>query len=91
MLEAVNSVLSNAPITKSATQTIVKPQEAAKTESENVKVSGANYSSRQVSLDSESRRAVLQIRDSATGDPVRQFPTEGQLKAYNVAQSLLEE
>lgn len=91
MLEAVNSVLSTAPIARAATQNVVKPQEATKVDTDIVKVSSANYSTRQVTLDADSRRAVLQIRDASTGESVRQFPTENQLRAYSTAQSLLKE
>lgn len=86
MIEAVNSVLSNAPVNRAAVETQTtarslsanpeKIQEAAKTP----------YVSPYISIDKSSNRAILQIRDSETGDVVRQFPTEGQLKAYRTAQ-----
>lgn len=86
MIEAVNSVLSNASVTriaaeqqstsKSLTANPDKIQEVAKTP----------YVSPYISIDRQSNRAILQIRDSDTGDVVRQFPTEGQLKAYQSAQ-----
>lgn len=86
MIEAVNSVLSNAPVNRTAVESQStsrslsanpdKIQEAAKTP----------YVSPYISIDRQSNRAILQIRDSDTGDVVRQFPTEGQLKAYRTAQ-----
>jgi uncharacterized FlaG/YvyC family protein len=88
MIEAVNSVLSNAPAVRSSVEqnstarsqsaNPEKTQEAAKTP----------YVSPYISIDSQSNRAVLQIRDSNTGDVVTQYPSEGQLKAYQSAQRL---
>jgi len=86
MIEAVNSVLSNASSTRAAVEqqstsrtTAVNPdkvQETARTP----------FVSPYISLDRSSNRAVLQIRDSDTGDVVRQYPTESQLRAYRNAQ-----
>lgn len=86
MIEAVNSVLSNASSTRAAVEqqsttrtTAVNPdkvQETAKTP----------FVSPYISLDRSSNRAVLQIRDSDTGDVLRQYPTESQLRAYRNAQ-----
>ncbi len=88
MIEAVNSVLSNASnvrasveqnsTARSQSANPDKTQEAAKTP----------YVSPYISIDSQSNRAVLQIRDSNTGDVVAQYPSEGQLKAYQSAQRL---
>ena len=90
MIEAVNSVLSNSSATRIAAeqQTTArsfaanpeKVQEAAKTP----------YVSPAISIDRASNKAIIQIRDSDTGDVVRQFPTEGQLKAYRTAQEFSE-
>jgi len=90
MIEAVNSVLSNASLTKGAAE----QQSAVKSYASNPErvqeVAQAPYVSPYISVDSSSNRAVLQIRDSDTGDVVRQFPTEGQLKAYRTAQSFVD-
>jgi len=92
MIEAVNSVLSNASAsrgiadqqatTRSYAANPEKTQEAAKAKTP--------YVSPYISIDRGSNKAVLQIRDSNTGDVVRQFPTEGQLKAYRTAQEFSE-
>lgn len=86
MIEAVNSVLSSASVTRftaeqqsTARSLIANPdkiQEAAR----------APYISPYISIDRQYNKAVLQIRDSDTGDVVTQYPTEGQLKAYQAAQ-----
>jgi len=93
MLEAVNSVLSNAPATRG-----VAEQQSSATRAPAVNPRGnqevvagrAPFVSPAISIDRESSRAIIQIRDSDTGDVVRQFPTEGQLKAYRQAQEFSE-
>ncbi len=87
MIEAVNSVLSNA----SASRQIVEQQSTARSNAANpTKIQEAAtttpYISPYISLDRSSNRAVLQIRDSDTGDVLRQYPTKTQLRAYQNAQ-----
>lgn len=90
MIEAVSSILSSAVASRGAieqqstarslTANPEKIQEAAK----------VPYISPYISLDRNYNKAVLQIRDSETGDVVRQYPTEGQLRAYRNAQQFSE-
>jgi uncharacterized FlaG/YvyC family protein len=86
MIEAVNSVLSNV----SATRVVAEQQSSARSLSANPEkiqeAAKTPYVSPYISIDKSSNKAILQIRDSDTGDVVRQFPTEGQLKAYRTAQ-----
>lgn len=86
MIEAVNSVLSNA----SATRAVVEQQATTRSYAANPEkiqeAAKTPYVSPYISIDRNYNKAVLQIRDSDTGDVVRQFPTEGQLKAYRTAQ-----
>lgn len=87
MIEATNSVLSNASVTKAVAQ----QQSTAKSLTANPQrvqetAARAPYISPYVSIDRGSNRAVLQIRDSDTGDVLRQYPTESQLRAYRNAQ-----
>jgi uncharacterized FlaG/YvyC family protein len=86
MIEAVNSVLSNV----SASRGVADQQSTARSLSANPEkiqeAARAPYVSPYISIDKSSSRAILQIRDSDTGDVVRQFPTEGQLRAYQNAQ-----
>ena len=91
MIEAVNSVLANA----SAARPVVAQQSTSNSLSANpdrVQQSAVKtpYVSPYISIDRQYNRAVLQIRDSDTGDVVRQFPTEGQLRAYQNAQQFSE-
>ncbi len=88
MIEAVNSVLSNAPLTKA----VVEQQSVAKSYAANPArvqeaTSVAPYISLYIKVDTNFDKAVLQIRDSDTGDVVRQIPTESQLEAYRRAQT----
>lgn len=49
--------------------------------------SAAPYISLYIKMDTNFDKAVLQIRDSDTGDVVRQIPTESELEAYRRAQT----
>jgi hypothetical protein len=87
MIEAVNSVLANSPITRVvAEQQSVANSYAANPERVQV-VAQAPYISPYVHVDVNFDKAVLQIRDSETGDVVRTIPTEGQMEAYRRAQT----
>lgn len=87
MIEAVNSVLSNAPIARA----VVDQQSVATSFAANpdrVQVAAkAPFISPYIHVDVNFDKAVLQIRDSETGDVVRTIPTEGQMEAYRRAQS----
>lgn len=88
MLEAVNSVLSNASYTKAiADQQSVATSYAANPERVQQATTQAPYISLYIKVDTNFDKAVLQIRDSDTGDVVRQIPTESQLEAYRRAQT----
>lgn len=91
MIEAVNSVLSNV----SANRGAIEQQTATRNLAANPnKIQEAAepkpYVSSAISIDKGSNKAVIQVRDTDTGDVVRQFPTEGQLKAYRQAQEFSE-
>ncbi len=87
MIEAVNSVLSNAVLARgSAEQQSVARSFAANPERVQ-EVAQAPYVSPYISMNLDYNKAVLQIRDGDTGDVVRQFPSESQLEAYRKAQA----
>lgn len=87
MIEAVNSVISNAVLARgSAEQQSVARSYAANPERVQ-EVARAPYVSPYISMDINYNKAVLQIRDSDTGDVVRQFPSESQMEAYRKAQA----
>ncbi len=87
MIEAVNSVLSNAVLARgSAEQQSVVRSFAANPEKVQ-EVAQAPYVSPYISMNIDYNKAVLQIRNSDTGDVIRQFPSESQLEAYRKAQA----
>ncbi len=90
MLEAINSVLSNVPLARASVPSALTSPTPSQAKSDYISVESANYSSRFIDLYSNSRRTVLKIRDSATGESLRQFPTESQIRAYQHAQSTKE-
>lgn len=90
MLEAVNSVLSNAPYTKA----VVDQQSVARSfaaNPSNVQAAPviAPYVSLYIKVDVNFDKALLQMRDRDTGDVVRQIPSEVQLEAYRRAQQVV--
>lgn len=90
MIEAVNSVLSNAPLTKA----VIDQQSVARSFAANptrIQESStvAPYISLYIKVDTNFDKAILQIRDSDTGDVVRQIPSETQLEAYRRAQQVV--
>lgn len=89
-IEAVNSVLSNAPYTRAvAEQQSVANSYAANPERVQQAVLQAPYLSLYIKVDVNFDKAILQIRDGDTGDVVRQIPSEAQLEAYRRAQSVV--
>lgn len=87
MIEAVNAVVATAPLARGpAEQQSVTRSFAANPERVQ-ELPQAPYISPYIFMDVNFDRAILQIRDSDTGDVVRQFPSESQLEAYRRAQS----
>jgi uncharacterized FlaG/YvyC family protein len=88
MLEAVNSVLSNAQYTRAAAeQQSVVNSYAANPERIQQASTQAPYLSLYIKVDTNFDKAILQIRDNESGDVLRQIPTESQLEAYRRAQT----
>ncbi len=88
MLEAVNSVLSNAQYTRAvAEQQSVVNSYAANPERVQQASTQAPYLSLYIKVDTNFDKAILQIRDNQSGDVLRQIPTESQLEAYRRAQT----
>lgn len=83
MIEAVNSVVSNAQQARVTTDQVATLNSFAASQQAVESVSRgpvAPYISPFVSVDTRYNQAVLQIRDSDTGDVVRQFPSEPTLQ-----------
>ena len=86
MIEAVNSVLSNAPLLRGNAEQATSARAVATAETVS-RVPQAPYVSPYISFDTNFDKAVLQIRDGDTGDVVRQFPSESALEAVRRAQT----
>lgn len=97
MIEAVNSVVSNASALRGSAEQVSTARslvagpggvQAAAGPPESPK---APYISPYISLDYNYDRAVLQIRDSDTGEVQAQFPTESRLAAQQRAEAAREQ
>ncbi len=87
-IEAVNSVLSNAPYTRAvAEQASVAKSLAANPNRVQEVAQQPRYLSLYLKMDVNFDKAILLMRDGDTGDVVRQIPTESQLEAYKRAQN----
>ena len=90
MLEAVNSVLSNAAYTKAiADQQSVANSFAANPARVQQASLQAPYISLYIKVDVNFDKALLLQRDRDTGDVVRQIPSEAQLEAYKRSQAVV--
>jgi hypothetical protein len=84
MIEAVNSAISSAQLAKgsldalSAARSFAGDAQAVQAVA---RAPVAPYISPYVSFDTRYKEAVIQLRDSETGDVVNQFPTEPTLRA----------
>ncbi len=88
MIEAVNSVLANASLVRTGSgQDDVVRAEVQRAQND---VPKAPYISPYISLDNNYNAAVIQIRDSETGDVLTQFPSESRLRAKQQEQVVLQ-
>jgi len=81
MFEAVNSTLSNAPLIRAQAEQASAARSFAANPERVQEVAQAPYISPYIKMDVNYDKAVIQIRDSDTGDVVRQIPTEPALEA----------
>lgn len=84
MIEAVNSVISNAPLLRGNAEQASSAQSFAADENQVPEVSQAPrapFLSLVTVVDTDFDTAVYAFRDSDTGDVLRQFPTEQRLAA----------
>lgn len=87
MIEAVNSIASNATFIKPAVEQQSTAASYAANPQSIQKAALAPYLSLYVKVDVNYNQALLLMRDGDTGDVVRQIPSESQLEAYRRAQS----
>lgn len=86
MIEAVNAVTSNAQLLRAVAEQTSSTQSFA---SNPARVQAAAviapYLSPHVDLNGGASKPIFVVRDSASGEHIRQFPTEGQIRAYQRA------
>ncbi len=85
MIEAVNSVISSTPVLRQSAEQVDAARSFAANPERLQELPQAPYISPFVHVDLNFDTAVLQIRDSDTGDVVNQFPSESALKASQSA------
>lgn len=93
MIEGVNSAVANATLLKSNTEQAISvaqtpAQPVVQSSDEGVKAPVAPYVSPYIFVNTKFDTAVLQIRDSDTGDVIDQFPRETTLAARQRAESI---
>ncbi len=89
MIEAVGAVVSNSQLVRSvAEQTSSSQSFAANPARVQVAAISAPYLSPHVDLNGGMSKPIFIVRDATTGDFVRQFPTEGQIRAYQRAMDM---
>lgn len=80
MIESVNTV----PVQSSAALKAMPQSSASYSVAANVSAA-ANFISSRIRVDNLLDMAILEVRSSDTGDVVRQFPTEYQIRAFQQA------
>lgn len=87
MIEAVNSTIAASSLTRAVAEQQSSAESFVANPERVQRVAQAPFVSPYISVDTNFDRAVLQIRDSDTGDVLAQYPTQSQLEAYRRAQS----
>lgn len=86
MIEAVNASISVAPSVRAVAQQMSTAESFAANPANIQKVAiGTNYSSQYIRLAPDTKPIFI-VRDTSTGESIKQYPTESQLRAYQRAQ-----
>ncbi|HPQ50183.1 MAG: hypothetical protein KDJ26_02125 [Alphaproteobacteria bacterium] len=89
MIEAANAVSSNAQLLRAvAEQTATTQSFASNPARVQAAAIVAPYLSPHVDLNGGSSKPIFVVRDAETGSHIRQFPTEGQIRAYQRAKDV---
>lgn len=86
MLEAVTSVLQSAPVARGNAEQISNARSFAANPDKVQEAPQAPYISPFIYMDVNYDKAILQIRDSETGDVITQFPSESRLRAQSTGE-----
>ena len=84
MIEGVTSAVANAQVVKSSVKADAVSA-SAKIDVQVADIPSAPYISPYIKMDTSANKAVIQVRDSDTGDVLRQFPSESAIKARQIA------
>lgn len=88
MIEAVNAAVSNAQLVRAvAEQTSTTQSFSSNPTRVQAAAVTAPYLSPHVDLNGGNSKPIFVVRDLSTGEHIRQFPTEGQIRAYQNAQA----
>lgn len=92
MIEAVNAVVSNAQILRSMAEQVSATQNLSANPAriQSAAVS-APYLSPHVDFNSGNSKPIFVVRDSSSGEVIKQFPSEAQIRAYNRAAQVREQ
>ena len=86
MIEAVNAAISTAPSVRAMAQQVATVESFSANPANIQKAAMSTaYSSKYIQL-APDIKPIFVVRDTSTGEAVRQFPTEGQIRAYQRAQ-----
>lgn len=92
MIEAVNAVVSNAQVLRSmAEQTASTQNLSANPARIQTAAISAPYLSPHVDYNGGNSKPIFVVRDSASGEVIKQFPSEAQIRAYNRASQVREQ
>ena len=92
MIEAVNAVVSNSPILRSISeQTSTTQNLSANPSRVQAAAITAPYLSPHVDYNGGNSKPIFVVRDSSTGETIKQFPTEAQIRAYHKAAQVREQ
>ena len=92
MIEAVNAVVSNSQILRSiAEQTATTQNLSSNPARIQVAAASAPYLSPHVDYNGGNSKPIFVVRDSSTGETVKQFPSEAQIRAYSRAAQVREQ
>ena len=92
MIEAVNAVVSNSQILRSvAEQTATTQNLSANPARIQTAAISAPYLSPHVDYNGGNSKPIFVVRDSSSGEVIKQFPSEAQIRAYSKAAQVREQ
>ncbi len=92
MIEAVNALVSNSQVLRSiAEQTSASQNLSANPSKIQSAAISAPYLSPHVDYNGGNSKPIFVVRDAATGETLKQFPSEAQIRAYSKAAQVREQ